>query len=190
MVMSRVAIGRGARYLPEPPPRRTRRLPWREVGFVAVCFSESPDAPDRVPLYGLVPIEHGRAPLVGALCGEDLTALAMALERRYVVAWSAARAAADLEAVLGGAAAGWLRRTIDLKVLIARVAGGSEGAVAADEEELSSAAAAFHVPSPRDGDVLDAATTTAVLFLVVATKLKALGFDDTRSLIRGTTGPR
>ena len=189
MVMSKVAIGRGARYLPEPPPRRTRRLKWRDVGFVAVCFGIS-EGPDRVPIYGLVPVEHGRAPLVGALCGEDPAALAMALERRYVVAWSAARTAADLEAVLGGAAAEWLRRTIDLKMLLARVADRSEGAVTAEEEGLSAAAAAFHVPSPRDSDVLDDATTTAVLFLVAATKLKALGFEDTRSLIRGRTGPR
>jgi len=192
MVMSKVAMRRVARYLPEPPPRRTRRLPWREVGFVAVCFGirESPDRPEGVPLYGLVPVEHGRASLVGAICGEDPAALAMSLERRYVLAWRAARTAADLEAVLGGAANEWLRRTIDLTELLARVADRSDGSVIAGSEGLSAAAAAFDVPLPPDGGVLDAATTIAVLFLVAATKLKALGFEDTRSLVRGRIGPR
>src|SRR3972149_10367801 len=66
MVMSKVAMRRVARYLPEPPPRRTRRLPWREVGFVAgwLGIRESPDRPEGVPLYGLVPVGHGRASLV------------------------------------------------------------------------------------------------------------------------------
>lgn len=189
VVMSGVAIGRGPRGLPEPPPRRTLRLPWREVGFVAVCFGSS-ESSDGAPFYGLVPVEHGRVHLVERLGGEDPAGLAMALERRYLVAWSAARTAVGLEAALGGTAGGWLRRTIDLKALVGRVGAGSEGAVTAGWHDLSSAAAAFRVPSPGDGDAPDAATTIATLFLVVATKLKALGFEDTRSLIRGRTGPR
>jgi DNA polymerase III epsilon subunit-like protein len=114
------------------------------------------------------------------------------LDRRYLVAWSARTEAAFLDEIFCEGRTHWLRRTIDVRrlaSLTARLSGTDFGPDTPGVFELSSVARRYRVPEPRPRDALDAAVMTAELFLILATKLSALGYLDVASLLHETSSP-
>ena len=114
------------------------------------------------------------------------------LDRRYLVAWSARTEAAFLDEIFCEGRTHWLRRTIEVRRLASltdRLSGRDFGPDTSRVFDLPSVARRYRVPEPQPRDALDAALMTAELFLVLATKLAALGYADVASLLQETSSP-
>jgi len=107
--------------------------------------------------------------LVGAMSmAQAADELAALLERRFLVAWYAPVEAGVLGSLFGVSDARWLRRTIDVRDLVAVLDG-----VAAAAMSLTAVAGAYGVPVSDPHQALDDALVTAQLFLVAASRLDA-----------------
>jgi DNA polymerase-3 subunit epsilon len=120
-----------------------------------------------VDVRGTNPAEAGRRSLDDALGG------------RILITWFATVEASFLGKLYGTRTKPWLRRCIDVRVLVMRLLGNE-----AQGMTLEQAAERFGVPVASPHHALDDALVTAQLFLVVATKLEAAGVGTTRELIR------
>jgi DNA polymerase-3 subunit epsilon len=102
-----------------------------------------------------------------------------ALGGRILLTWFAIVEASFLGKLYGTRAKRWLRRCIDVQVLMRRLLGSE-----AQRMTLEQAADRFGVPFASPHHALDDALVTAQLFVVVATKLEAEGVHTVRELIR------
>ena len=204
--------GGARRRLPEAVPRWVRHRAWRAVDFVAldVQATEADPRGDAVVSFAAVPVRAGRVDLREARCGkvtpdrpssqgsvgiapglkervddldQTLEPLRVALDRRYLITWSAEVEAPFLDQMFGGGRIRWLRRTIDVHRLVS-IADRLQGRGPRPEDYgLDALAGEFRLPVPQPCDPMDAALTTAQLFLILATKLAGLGHRDVGSLL-------
>jgi DNA polymerase-3 subunit epsilon len=132
-------------------------------------------SPRAVTIHGLRPMDvRGADPVDTARRSLD-----EALRGRLLITWFATVEASFLGKLYGMRTKTWLRRSIDVRVLVARIL-GNDGA----RMTLEQAAQRFGVPVASPHHALDDALVTAQLFLVVASKLEAEGFGTARELIR------
>lgn len=202
---------------PEAPSRRFRQRPWKAVDLVSVYSTISEDLSQRTVRFGLAPVQSGRIVMRGArslsvrLKARDPRDVVIAdsrfesldapiqedtpealrgdLDRRYLVAWSAGTEAALLDEIFSEGRTHWLRRTIEVRRLASLTDRLSGRDLGPDVFDLPSVARRYRVPEPPPCDALDAAVMTAELFLVLATKLAALGYRDVASLLQETSSP-
>ena len=180
----------------EGPPQRTVSLGLAPVqgGRIVMrgarCLSVKLQARDPRDVV----IAERRVEPLGAPIQEDSSqALRGELDRRYLVAWSARTEAAFLDEIFCEGRTHWLRRIIEVSRLASltdRLSGSDPGPDSSDVFDLPSVAHRYRVPEPRPRDALDAALMTAELFLVLATKLAALGYLDVASLLQETSFPQ
>src|SRR5262245_37845278 len=128
-----------------------------------------------VTVHGLRPMDVRGANQVEA----TRASLDRALGGRLLITWFATVEASFLGKLYGTRTKPWLRRCIDVRVLVARILGDE-----ATRMTLEQAAERFGVPVASPHHALDDALVTAELFLVVATKLEAEGFGTARDLVR------
>ena len=132
-------------------------------------------SPDAVTIHGLRPMDvRGANPAAAARRSLDA-----ALGGRFLITWFAIVEASFLGKLYGTRARTWLRRCIDVRVLVARLL-GNEGA----RMTLEQAADRLGVPVASPHHALDDALVTAQLFLVVASRLEAEGIGTARDLVR------
>ena len=127
------------------------------------------DPGDRINEHGAVSL-HGIRPvdLVGASSQEIAkTALAEALDRRFLVAWHAFVEAGFLARLFGVPARSWLRRTIDVRDLLIEMDGERFAQLS-----LTESAVRHGVPVSDPHHALEDAVVTAQLFLILATGLE------------------
>ena len=132
-------------------------------------------SPDAVTIHGLRPIDvRGANPAEAARRSLDA-----ALGGRFLITWFAIVEASFLGKLYGTRAKPWLRRCIDVRVLVARLL-GNDGA----RMTLEQAADRFGVPVASPHHALDDALVTAQLFLVAASRLEVQGIGTARDLVR------
>jgi len=170
---------------------------------------------DAVVSFGAVPVEGGRVILPGALYGEvapaaplsaesirvhelrpaDLVGapgprsarsmLAAALNRRFLLAWVAEVEVGFLARMFHMPRYVLRRRTVDVARLLVAF-DRAEGRTPSRYVSLVNACRRFGVPLESPHHALDDAVMTAELFLVLATKLSALGYPRVSGLLRET----
>ena len=136
-----------------------------------------------IPVHMLRPIDLAGAPSLDAA----RQALATALHRRFLVTWFAEVEAAFLDKMFGGGRKSWLRRSVDVRRLIAALEGDDHGPLT-----LDACAKRYGVPVASPHHALDDALVTAQLFLVMATKLgergmRSMGDLQTADALRSPT---
>jgi DNA polymerase III subunit epsilon len=132
-------------------------------------------SPDAVTVHGLRPMDvRGANPAEAARRSLDA-----ALGGRILITWFAMVEASFLGRLYGTRAKPWLRRCIDVRVLVARVLGKE-----AARMTLEQVADRFGVPVASPHHALDDALVTAELFVVVANRLEAEGVHSARHLLR------
>jgi DNA polymerase-3 subunit epsilon len=152
---SRIGVGRSVYELVDPG----------DVGM----------SPEVVTIHGLRPVD-----VRGANPAEATRrALDDALGGRLLITWFATVEASFLGKLYGTRVRPWLRRSIDVQVLVARLLGDEGGRLT-----LAQAADRFGVPVARPHHALDDALVTAQLFLVVASRLEADGIGTAADLVR------
>ena len=186
--------------------------PWREASYAVLDFETTglDPARDHVLSYGVVPIEHGRVRIEGALyrvvhppipvpaesirvhgirpvelttapsLDEVAHELLDALEGRTLVAHAAMIELAFLGRLQKHGRR--IRQAIDVIDLAAELAARDRGVPTARSARLADLAAGFGVPVARTHHALGDALTTAQLFLVLATRLELLGAGRLRDL--------
>ena len=206
----------GAIVTPPAPPPRARAMRWRSASFAALDFETTglDLRSDVVISFGVVPVEHGRAQMHGAvhqlvspsvppsprsqtiheLRPQDLAgspqmaeareALSAAIAGRYVLAWFADVEVHFLTGVFGGSRRQWRRRTIDVRNLAIAVDGVPRAARARPGYSLSATAQRFGVPVANPHEALDDALVTAQLFLVLASRIPGRPDPTVRHLLR------
>lgn len=156
-------------------PVRAGRVDLRE----AQCGKVTLDRPSSQGSVGIAPGPEERVDDLN----RTLEPLRVALDRRYLITWSAEVEAPLLDKAFGGGRNRWLRRTIDIRRLVS-IADRSQGmGPRLEDYGLDALAGEFRLPVPRPCDPMDAALTTAQLFLILATKLAGRGYRDVRSLL-------
>jgi DNA polymerase III subunit epsilon len=132
-------------------------------------------SPQVVTIHGLRPVDvRGANPAEAARRSLD-----DALGGRFLITWFATVEASFLGMLYGTRAKRWLRRCIDVRVLVTRLL-GNEG----ERMTLEQAADRFGVPVASPHHALDDALVTAQLFLVVASRMEAAGVRTARELVR------
>lgn len=136
-----------------------------------------------VTIHGIRPVDLDKAPSLSDVVEE----MRQALRGRVILAWTAWVEAHFLAQALDGRPRRWERKIIDVRRLVSwldALEGRGRGQV--DGEELADTAARFGVPVEDAHHALWDALMTAELFLVVATRLEAMGRGRLRSLTRGS----
>lgn len=199
---------------PSPPPRRGRRLGWREVEFASLDFETTglDHRRDAVVSFGVVPVRGGRVQVgeaVHQLVFPTVPASASSMKIHHLLpqdlsgappleeARETLRAALEGRFVLAWYAEvevaflrrifGGGRRTWRRRTVDARrLAIELEGARPDVRNTLAATAARYGIPVSSPHEALEDALVTAQLFLVLATKLEARGSRPVRSLLRLT----
>jgi DNA polymerase-3 subunit epsilon len=136
-----------------------------------------------VTVHGIRPVDLDGAPSLSEVVEE----MRQALRGRAIVAWTAWVEAHFLARALGGNPRRWERAIIDVRRLVSWLdALEGRGRRRVDGEELADTAERFGVPVEDAHHALWDALMTAELFLVVATRLEAMGRGRLRSLIRAS----
>ena len=186
--------------------------PWREASYAVLDFETTglDPARDHVLSYGVVPIEHGRVRIEGALyrvvhppipvpaesirvhgirpvelttapsLDEVAHELLDALEGRTLVAHAAMIELAFLGRLQKHGRR--IRQAIDVIDLAAELAARDHDVPRVPSARLADLAAGFGIPVARTHHALGDALTTAQLFLVLATRLELLGAGRLREL--------
>ena len=137
-------------------------------------------SPGAVTVHGLRPVDVRGTNQADAA----RRTLSDALAGRYLITWYAIVEASFLAKLFGTKPKPWLRRCIDVRVLIARLLGTDSPRLT-----LEQAADRFGVPVASPHHALDDALVTAELFLVATSKLEADGIRTPRDLLRaGASG--
>ena len=147
-----------------------------DVGDSVYQLVDPVDVPlDRsaIPVHMLRPIDLADAPSLEAA----RAALRAALGRRFLVTWFAEVEAAFLDKIFGGGHRRWMRRSIDVRRLVAALEGEERGPLT-----LSACAERYRIPIASPHHALDDALVTAQLFLVMATKLAGRGTRSVQDL--------
>ena len=130
---------------------------------------------DAVTIHGLRPVDvRGANPADTARRSLD-----DALGGRILITWYAIVEASFLGKLYGTRAKPWLRRCIDVRVLVMKLLGNE-----ATRMTLEQAAERFGVPVASPHHALDDALVTAQLFVVVASRFEAEGIGTARDLLR------
>jgi DNA polymerase-3 subunit epsilon len=122
--------------------------------------------PQAITIHGLRPMDLRGAPSLEAA----RVSLREGLGGRYLVTWFAEVEAAFLAKLFGGGPKAWLRRSVDVRRLVAALEGGEGGRLT-----LEGCAGRYAVPVASPHHALDDALVTAQLFLVIASKLAERG---------------
>ncbi len=198
--------------VPAPPPKPLRRLPWQKADLMVLHFSPLESEGPRRAQVAWLPVQDGRIEMSGArrvrvswsgsppswdlvgdaarteetevpIANDPEEAPGRALDRRFLITWSAEDLIPILDEVFGGGPKPWFRRTIDVRRLaftVDRLGGDAPGS---DAPSLAAVARRYRVPGPPPSDAMDAALMTAELFLILATRLAAQGYPDVGSLL-------
>jgi DNA polymerase-3 subunit epsilon len=135
-----------------------------------------------VTVHGIRPADLERAPSLPEVVEE----LHQALRGRVILAWTAWVEAHFLARALGGRPARWQREIVDVRRVVSWLdALEGRGRARVNAEKLVDTATRFGVPVEDAHHALWDALMTAELFLVVASRLEAMGRGRLRSLIRG-----
>jgi DNA polymerase-3 subunit epsilon len=126
-----------------------------------------------VTVHMLRPIDLAGAPSLDAA----REALRAALAERFLITWFAEVEAAFLDKIFGGGRKGWMRRSIDVRRLVAALEGDEHGPLT-----LAACAERYGIPVADPHHALDDALVTAQLFLVTACKLGMRGIRSVRDL--------
>jgi DNA polymerase-3 subunit epsilon len=129
--------------------------------------------PQAITVHMLRPIDLAGAPSLDAA----REALVDALGGRFLIVWFAEVEAAFLDKVFAGGRRRWLRRTIDVRRLVAALEGADHGPLT-----LAACAQRYAIPVADPHHALDDALVTAQLFLAVASKLAPRGIRSVRDL--------
>lgn len=129
--------------------------------------------PRAITIHGLRPMDLRDAPSIEAA----RIALREALGGRYLVTWFAEVEAAFLAKLFGDGRRTWLRRSVDVRRLVAALEGGEGGPLT-----LEACAARYGVPVASPHHALDDALVTAQLFLVIGSKLAERGMRSVKDL--------
>lgn len=146
-----------------------------DVGGAGYQLVDPVDVPlnhQAITIHGLRPIDLRGAPSLEAA----RSALRDALARRFLITWFAGVEAAFLNKLFGGGPKAWLRRSVDVRRLVAALEGTDAGLT------LDACAARYGVPVASPHHALDDALVTAQLFLVTATKLGERGVKSIKDL--------
>jgi DNA polymerase III subunit epsilon len=134
-----------------------------------------------ISVHGIRPADLVEAPPFSQVADE----LRSVLWRRVILAWAAWVESAFLSNALGGRAVAWQRHIVDVRRLAGLVdALKGRGRAGAMNETLAEMAERFGVPVDRTHHALWDAFVTAQLFLVLATRLEALGRGRLGALLR------
>lgn len=198
--------------VPAPPPRPCRRLPWQKADFLVLHFSPLEGADPPRGQVAWLPVQDGRIDMSGArrvkvswpgstpswdlvgdaarieevevpIASQPEEVPGRALDRRFLITWSAEDLVPILDAVFGGGPKPWFRRTIDVRRLASAADRLAGDVPSLDVSNLAAVARRYRVPEPPPHDALDAALMTAELFLILATRLAAQGHRDVGSLL-------
>jgi DNA polymerase-3 subunit epsilon len=131
-----------------------------------------------VGVHTLRPRDLAVAPSLAASLGT----LRSALDRRYILAWSAQIEISFLSRAFGGSSRMWRRRTIDVQRLA--VALDRSNGLLTSSYALEAVADRMGVPVDEPHHALDDALTTAQVFLMLAARLEERGAITTRRLSR------
>lgn len=131
-----------------------------------------------IGVHTLRPRDLATAPTLAASLGT----LRSALDRSYILAWSAQIEVAFLTRAFGGSSRTWHRRTIDVQQLT--IALDRSNGLASSSYALEAVAGRMGVPVDEPHHALDDALTTAQVFLVLAARLEERGAITTRRLSR------
>jgi DNA polymerase-3 subunit epsilon len=130
--------------------------------------------PQAVTVHMLRPIDLAGAPSLDAA----REALRTALDGRFLLVWFAEVEAAFLAKIFGGGRKRWMKRTVDVRQLVAAL----EGDEPRGPLTLAACAERYGIPVADPHHALDDALVTAQLFLVVASKLGSRGIGSVREL--------
>lgn len=162
-------------------PVREGRVHLADVRYTMVRPSVPP-SPQSIVIHHLRPVDLQRAPGVE----QARHMLRMALEDRFVLTWAGEIEAAFLGNLFDGRPRRWVRRSIDVLRLTLAYERLSGSRVGRRPLSLSVAARSFGVPVEEAHHALDDAIMTAEVFLVVATRLAAFGFETVGSLLKAS----
>ena len=160
-------------------PVRGGRVVLAEARYVEVAPPSWPSH-RSVPIHQLRPADLASAPPIT----EARDQLDQALTGRFLVCWAAGVEAVFLDALFGGGARRWLRRSVDvlpMTTLLEHIQRGDRA-----DLRLASVSRRYGVPVDRPHHALGDALMTAQLFLVIASKLESLGYKRVRELLRLT----
>ncbi|MGZ5298073.1 MAG: 3'-5' exonuclease [Actinomycetota bacterium] len=129
--------------------------------------------PRAITVHMLRPVDLVDAPSLDAA----REALRAALGRRFLIAWFAEVEAAFLAKIFGGGRKRWMRRTVDVRRLVAALEGVGHGPLT-----LAACAERYKIPVADPHHALDDALVTAQLFLVMARKLADRGMRSVAEL--------
>ena len=197
---------------PAPPPRRARRLPWRQLELVSLDFEATglDFARDAIVSFGVVPIRRGRIDVGDAVYelvdpGEVAPSPASVtmhglrpVDLRGAQGLDAARAALApliagrfLVTWAGVVEAGFLNALYEggVRSWLRRCIDARELMFALEEEApapftLAKVAERLRVPVASPHHALDDALVTAQVFLIAAARLEARGVRTVRALQR------
>jgi DNA polymerase III subunit epsilon len=204
---------------PAPPPR-PGRTPWREARYAALDFETTglDYRADTVVSFGVVPVEHGRAIMRGAvhqlvrpdvpptplsqtvheLRPQDLAdappldaaraTLADAIAERYLLVWFADVEVHFLRSIFGGGLRSWRRRTIDVRTLAIAVDGGGPEERERRGYPLGATAERWGIPVANAHEAFDDALVTALLFLALAPRLASGDGPSLRRILKAARG--
>jgi DNA polymerase-3 subunit epsilon len=141
-----------------------------------------PPSHRSIAVHQLRPQDLAVAPGLGEVAGT----LRVALDRRYLLTWTAEVETAFLTRIFGGGRRRWMRRTIDVWRLSMRLDQLQEPGRATGRSGLAATAERHGVPVEDAHHALDDAVMTAELFLVIAAKLAARGYGTVAGLLRVT----
>jgi DNA polymerase-3 subunit epsilon len=156
-------------------PIRRGRIDVGDAVYQLVDPGHVPPSNESVTVHGLRPVDLRGAPSIEAA----RTALAAAIDGRFLVTWWAGVEAAFLAKIFGGGVRGWLRRAVDVRDLVIALDGD-----AGRQLSLTAAAERFGVPVANPHHALDDALVTAQLLLVTASRLGRRGRVQLRDLQR------
>lgn len=139
-----------------------------------------PPSAESIAVHHLRPVDLAEAPSMD----EARLQLRMMLECSFIVTWVAEVEASFLATVFGGGSLSWLHRTIDTYGMARALERLNGGDPRTGVGRLEATAERYGIPVEEAHHALDDAVMTAELFLVLATKLAALGGDERLKALR------
>jgi DNA polymerase-3 subunit epsilon len=128
---------------------------------------------EAITVHMLRPIDLVDAPSLDSA----REALRSALGGRFLITWFAEVEAAFLAKIFGGSRKRWMRRSVDVRRLVASLEGDEHGPLT-----LATCAERYSIPVADPHHALDDALVTAQLFLVMARKLANHGMQSVADL--------
>lgn len=140
---------------------------------------EAPLSPRSITVHHLRPVDLAAAPPLA----DVVDRLRSHLEHRFLLAWSAEIEASFLSRALGGSVRRWLSRTVDVLHLAVVADRLARRKAPGNSYTLAEVVGRHGLPVEEAHNALNDALMTAEMFLILASRLAPLGFEDVRSLL-------